>query len=430
VSNTFYRAFDTEVWGRPRKVDYRTPFQVDRDRIIHSSAFRQLQSKTQVFLSGEYDFYRTRLTHSLEVAQIGRSICHYLRAYPGSPLREDFHLDPDLVEAACLAHDLGHPPFGHAGERTLHALMREHGGFEGNAQTLRLLTETLWTSDDKGSEGMAPTRALLDGVLKYKTLLSEDPRAQNRFIYDAQAKYRAFVWDAPASTVPSAAATVDRNGHRSIECQIMDWADDTAYSLHDISDAVRAGFLTFEKIERWADAAHPTWRSAPENPERRWIAELEGAIKRNALEQLVGKKIGTCVSACRLEAADHPLANRSNRHAFRLVIEPQIVREVEFYKTMAVDVVFHSPPIAQMEHNGSVILRDLFRVFVENYLAPASPRINVLPPAVARLIDAEADETGRLRRICDHIASMTDGHARRTWRRLFDPDFASMVDLG
>src|SRR5947209_11392162 len=109
MQNRFYTDFDTHEWEGPRKHDYRNLFQIDRDRIIHSHAFRKLQSKTQVFLSGEYDFYRTRLTHSMEVAQIGRSICHFLQT-KGAPLAEDFYVDGDLVEAICLAHDLGHPP--------------------------------------------------------------------------------------------------------------------------------------------------------------------------------------------------------------------------------------------------------------------------------------------------------------------------------
>ncbi|MBI1754685.1 dNTP triphosphohydrolase, partial [Candidatus Azambacteria bacterium] len=164
AKNTFYSDFDTECWGETRHSDYRTPFEVDRDRIIHSSAFRRLQAKTQVFLSGEYDFYRTRLTHSLEVAQIGRSICKFL--VKQSPLLSDeFYIDSDLVEAVCLSHDLGHPPFGHSGEKILNALMATFGGFEGNAQTLRMITEIIFSGNGE-RKGMAPTRAFLDGVLK------------------------------------------------------------------------------------------------------------------------------------------------------------------------------------------------------------------------------------------------------------------------
>ena len=142
--NTFYNAFDTErLSGWESDGDFRTPFQMDRDRVLHTPAFRRLQSKTQVFWSGEYDFYRTRLTHSLEVAQIGRSICHWLKQ-SSELLSDDYFIDPELVEVVCLSHDLGHPPFGHAGERSLNYLMHEYGGFEGNAQTLRLLTERIF----------------------------------------------------------------------------------------------------------------------------------------------------------------------------------------------------------------------------------------------------------------------------------------------
>ena len=147
MSNRFYGEFDTaRRSGLDDGGDYRTPFQIDRDRVLHTPTFRRLQNKTQVFWSGEYDFYRTRLTHSLEVAQIGKSICHWLKSRPAGPLAEDFFIDPDLLEAVCLSHDLGHPPFGHAGERTLNHLMRDHGGFEGNAQTLRLLTERIFSA--------------------------------------------------------------------------------------------------------------------------------------------------------------------------------------------------------------------------------------------------------------------------------------------
>src|ERR1700716_3863101 len=138
--NGFYNSFDLESLHPREPDDFRSAFQVDRDRIIYSSAFRRLQAKTQVFVSGEFDFYRTRLTHSLEVAQIGRSICSFLNQ-TSSFLAAEFLVDPDLVEAVCLAHDLGHSPFGHAGERALHQLMRNSGGFEGNAQSLRLIGE-------------------------------------------------------------------------------------------------------------------------------------------------------------------------------------------------------------------------------------------------------------------------------------------------
>lgn len=423
MSNSFYQEFDTATLPGHRPHDYRTPFQVDRDRIIYSSAFRKLQSKTQVFLSGEYDFYRTRLTHSIEVAQIGRSICHFLQSRTDGPLREDFYVDPDLVEAICLSHDLGHPPFGHAGERTLHQLMRGHGGFEGNAQTLRLLTETIYANEESGAYGMLPTRAFLDGVLKYKTLLRESRGAKHHFIYDDQEDYRRFVFDEdalPAGIEPGAPL----NAFRSLECQIMDWADDTAYSLNDIIDGVRAGFLTFEKIEKWAAKT-----SQPEATSR-WMRELHDAVRKDNLEAVFSRKIGACIRACSLQARDHPLAVHTNRYAFQLRIAGDVREEVDFYKRMAIDVIFRSPQLQQTELKGGKILEQLFAAFAENYLEARSQPVRALPTLVETMLAGESTDSGKRRRICDHLAGMTDGLARRTWKRLFDPDFASIVDLG
>src|ERR1700731_4251495 len=175
-----YNNFDESCFPAPRGTnDYRSPFAVDRDRIIHSRAFRRLQAKTQVFSTGEYDFYRTRLTHSVEVGQIGRSICTFLAyQFPNMP-----KIDPDLIEAACLSHDLGNPPFGHSGERTLHSCMENYGGFEGNAQTMRLLTKRIFT-EQHGRTGIKPTRALMDAVCKYKEFWKSG--MQNHFLYDDQ----------------------------------------------------------------------------------------------------------------------------------------------------------------------------------------------------------------------------------------------------
>ena len=233
MENTFYNDFDMQCLTKERVADYRSPFEIDRDRIIHTSAFRRLQAKTQVFLSGEYDFYRTRLTHSLEVAQIGRSICKFLQ-HESPLLSKEFAVDSNLVEAICLSHDLGHPPFGHSGERTLNELMKPYGGFEGNAQTLRLITETIYSS--KGErQGMNPTRSFLDGILKYKTPHGELENPANHFIYDEQRSYVEFAFGG-ASLPKELTAGKKLNSFRSVECQIMDWSDDAAYSLNDLAD--------------------------------------------------------------------------------------------------------------------------------------------------------------------------------------------------
>jgi dGTPase len=419
--NEFYRDFDRETYGGPRKTDYRNAFQIDRDRIIHAQAFRKLQAKTQVFLSGEYDFYRTRLTHSMEVAQIGRSICHYLQTR-GGPLRADFHIDGDLVEAVCLAHDLGHPPFGHSGERTLQELMLPWGGFEGNAQTLHLLTETIY-QNESGVRGMQPTRALLDGVLKYKKLFTEFSQPPpNHFLYDPQVAARAFVFGAAA--IPAELHAGERlNSLKSVECQIMDWADDAAYSLNDIVDGVKAGFLTIERIEAWAAG------EAIDAERQQLFDELIRGLRADRLESVFSAKIGEFITACSLRERANFMSAATNRYRYELVVAPSAERAAFFFKKMANDIIFESPQLQQMEHKARKILFDLWDSCWRNYVEPQARVVRVLPPQIGRLLDAEPTTPGKARRICDWLAGLTDGMIVRTYRRLFDPEFGSIRDL-
>ncbi len=421
MQNRFYTAFDVETYDGNRKADYRSLFQIDRDRIIHAHAFRKLQSKTQVFLSGEYDFYRTRLTHSMEVAQIGRSICHYLRSR-GGPLKEGFFIDGELVEAICLAHDLGHPPFGHSGERTLQELMIPWGGFEGNAQTLRLLTGTLYQNETT-VHGMQPTRALLDGVLKYKKLFREFPQPpRNHFLYDPQAAERAFVFG--TAKIPRGLHAGEKlNGFKSVECQIMDWADDAAYSLNDIVDGVKAGFLTEDRIERWA-AGQPVGA-----PQQQLLDVLFDAIRGDRLESVFAQKIGAFISACRLRERDNFMAAQTNRYRYDLVVSAEAQVEAMFFKQMANDIIFESPQLQQIEHKARRVLFDLWASCWHNYVEKGPRVINILPARVGRLIDAAPTPAGKARQICDFLSGLTDGMIVHTYRRLFDPQFGSIRDL-
>ncbi|MBI5767357.1 MAG: dNTP triphosphohydrolase [Verrucomicrobia bacterium] len=421
MTNRFYTAFDSETFGVARKTDYRNAFQIDRDRIIHAHTFRKLQSKTQVFLSGEYDFYRTRLTHSMEVAQIGRSICHFLRTL-GGPMRDDFHLDSDLVEAVCLAHDLGHPPFGHSGERTLQELMLPWGGFEGNAQTLHLLTATMY-QQETGVRGMVPTRALLDGVLKYKKLFREFPAPpNNHFLYDPQEAVRGFVFG--GATIPADLHAGEKlNAFKSVECQIMDWADDAAYSLNDIVDGVKAGFLTIERIERWAAG------EGVDAPRQQLLDELFDAIRADNLEKVFSQRIGACIKGCRLRERMNFMSARTNRYRYELVVSPAAERGVLFFKKMANDIIFESPQLQQMEHKARKVMFALWDSCWTNYVAKGPRVINILPPRVGRLIEAESTEAGKARQISDWLAGLTDGMIVHTYRRLFDPEFGSLRDL-
>ena len=392
--------------------DYRTPFQIDRDRVLHTPTFRRLQNKTQVFWSGEYDFYRTRLTHSLEVAQIGKSISYWLKSRPDGPLSEDYFVDPDLLEAICLSHDLGHPPFGHAGERTLNHLMRSYGGFEGNAQTLRLLTERIFSAK---RSGMDPTRAFLDGVLKYKSLWTElistaGDAPEHHFIYDNQHAYldwaiggNGFPLELPPGSV--------RNEFKSIECQIMDWADDTAYSLNDLSDSVRAGFLNIEKIEAFAEKnREPVGPNSP-------LGDLISAIRRRRVDPFIGKRIGRYIQATELQDDVNFLSSATNRYRYQLQIDPAVKAESKLYKKLAFDIVFLSPQLKQLEHKGSRMLRELWLVLSERYVAQNridGQDFQLLPADTALEIATASDEAERARLVCDFLAGMTDGYAART----------------
>jgi len=428
MRNRFYGDFDTvRLSGACGTEDYRTPFQIDRDRVLHTPTFRRLQNKTQVFLSGEYDFYRTRLTHSLEVAQIGKAVCHWLMTRPDGPLGPDFFVDPDLVEAICLSHDLGHPPFGHAGERTLNHLMRDCGGFEGNAQTLRLLTERIFSAK---RAGMDPTRAFLDGVLKYKSSWFELRDAQgappaHHFVYDDQ---RAYVtWAAGGRAFPpELAAGSARDAFKSVECGIMDWADDTAYSLNDLSDGVRAGFLDLQRIEAWAERhGEPCGEATP-------LGDLMSAIRRRRVDPFVGKRIGRYIRATRIEERVNFLSDLTHRHRHALVVDDDVRAESALFKRLAFEVVFLAPQLKQLEHKGSRMLRRMWEVLHERYLG--SGRIDgqdfqLLPADAADEIAAAPDDAARVRLVCDFLAGMTDGYAARTYKRLFSPDFGSIGDL-
>ena len=420
MENTFYNDFDMQCLTKERAADYRSPFEIDRDRIIHTSAFRRLQAKTQVFLSGEYDFYRTRLTHSLEVAQIGRSICKFLQ-HESPLLSKEFAVDSNLVEAICLSHDLGHPPFGHSGERTLNELMKPYGGFEGNAQTLRLITETIYSS--KGErQGMNPTRSFLDGILKYKTPHGELENPANHFIYDEQRSYVEFAFGG-ASLPKELTAGKKLNSFRSVECQIMDWSDDAAYSLNDLADGIHSGIINKEKLERWAS------ERSLSREENRSLEEVLDAISTGQLEKIIAGKIGHFIQACSLSEWKNFMSGRTNRYCFRLEIDQAIQREAELYKNISIDLVFRSPQLHQMEHKGGYILKKIFNAFEENYLGKENSKINLLPRDTEQSVRNAVSPRQRMRLLCDHIAGMTDGFAIRTYKRLFDAEFGSLADL-
>lgn len=423
MKNRFYTDFDT-AWigrGQSKNVKGRTPFEQDRDRIIYSPAFRRLQNKTQVFLSGEFDFYRTRLTHSMEVSQIGRSIVNHLNRSAG-PLSDDYHIDQDLVESICLAHDIGHPSFGHAGEQVLNSVMLQSGGFEGNAQNLRILVD-LFYRDKTHWSGMNPTRAFLDGMLKYKTLFKDSEKKKNHFIYDFQEDILNFV--SPQVRFSDLFDTENElNSFKSVECRIMDWADDIAYSIHDIDDGIRAGFITIKKIHNWMEDKSEDYTGH----DAAFLEKLSRSIGHDTFSEFLARLIGQFIHATMLVERDNPLAGKTNRYRYDIAIDPEARALCKLLKMLAVKLVFHTPQVHQLEYKGGRILRELFSVMEEEYVHKGNPKYRLLPEHYHQAM-ADCDEHEQRRMLCDYLSGMTDGFVVRTYKRLFDPDFGSIIDL-
>jgi dGTPase len=398
--------------------DRRSPFARDRGRVLHSAALRRLAGKTQVVGPDEdaavTGVPRTRLTHSLEVAQIGRGMA------------EDLGADPDVVDTAGLAHDIGHPPFGHNGERALHALAADCGGFEGNAQTLRILTrlepKVFDDSQDPSDagRGLNLTRAVLDACVKYPWTRRPGLR-----------KFGVYPDDVPVFTWVREGAPADR---RCVEAQIMDWADDVAYSVHDLEDGILAGRIVLhwlarpaERAELAALAAEAFSTAAPADLEDAAgvLAELpavraaaahglhDGSLAATAAlkrltSELVGRFVTGTVDATRAAIGDDVVPAG---HGVDLVVPAPLGAEVAVLKAAALRWVMRDPARLAVQSRQ----RDLVTELVERLVASA-PR--ALHPAFVPAWEAAADDAARLRVVVDQVAVLTDAGADRWCERL------------
>jgi dGTPase len=404
-STDLYDAHDRErlVAEPPKRVEApeRTPYERDRARVVHAAASRRLAAKTQVHGPQMDDFVRNRLTHSLEVAQVARDLSRAL----GS--------QPDIAETAALAHDLGHPPFGHNGEHALDALAEPCGGFEGNAQTLRLLTRLeAKTVDASGaSVGLNLTRATLDACTKYPW-----PRTPEN------PKFGVYADDLPVFTwlrsgVPPSVGA----GRRCVEAQIMDLADDVAYSVHDVEDGVVAERVDLAKLDRPAiweavrawylpdadDEALDTalsalrevgsWPDAPYDGSRRSL----GALK-NLTSDLIGRFCGA-VQEATFAAAGGPFV----RYRADLVVPEETHVEMAVLKGVAAHYVMQADDRVALMTRQRELVSELVQALVR--FAPAS-----LERAFADDWDAAGDDAARLRVVIDQVASLTDASAA-TW---------------
>jgi dGTPase len=400
------------------KSKQRTAFERDRARLVHSSALRRLGAKTQVLGPGSDDFVRTRLTHTLEVAQVGREIAKTVGC------------DPDVVDTACLAHDLGHPPFGHNGERALAGLARDIGGFEGNAQTLRLLVrlEPKVARPDGTSVGLNLTRASLDASIKYPWRLGDGPispvsgRPTHKFgVYPDDQEVFDWVRDGAPP------------GRKCLEAQVMDLADDISYSVHDVEDAVVGGrvdlpVLSFpedrgrivESVQTWygdtvgeAELLDAMDRLIDADL---WTHTFDGsrqglAMLKDATSQLIGRFAKAAQRATRARYGPGP----HRRYDAELVVPERTVAEILVLKGIAVAYVMAPRELEPLYATQRQMLVDLVEVLLER--APLA-----LEPPFAQDWRQAEDDGARLRVVVDQVASLTDVSAAVWHARLVGPD--------
>lgn len=342
---------------------YRTAFQRDRDRIIHAAAFRRLEYKTQVFVNDEGDYYRTRLTHTLEVAQLGRTIARALRA------------NEELVEATCLAHDLGHPPFGHAGEDKLNELMQEHGGFNHNHQSYRVITQL----ERRYAEfpGLNLTYETLYGIAKHETNYDLDK-----------------------------VAGLDPSMRGSIEAQIANFVDELAYNAHDLDDGLQAGLINPDALNELE-----VWRTLCDRLQWQGGA-LDEVTRHTFIRELVGMMVDDALNTTsqRLLALNPQSSEDIQMHSENVVaFSPQIYTMSKALKAYLYEHMYYSFRVVRMKKRAERFIEEIFTTLVDD--------ARQLPDEWQALIE----QRGKHRVIADYIASMTDRSALLEYQHLFDP---------
>ncbi|GDY24229.1 anti-phage deoxyguanosine triphosphatase [Agarivorans sp. Toyoura001] len=414
-----------------RRNDHRNSWQRDRARILHSAAFRRLQNKTQVLSIGNNDFYRTRLTHSLEVAQIGTGIVGHLHTVKHA----QNHCLPELnlIESLCLAHDIGHPPFGHGGEVALNYMMRDDGGFEGNAQTFRILTKL---EPYTKNNGMNLTRRTLLGIMKYPCLLSQLQRQPLPPVAKSFRQLKVADW-APAKGVYdddkhlydwvlASVSEQDReqfvhsrnmgeqqhrkSSFKSLDCSIMELADDIAYGVHDLEDAIVMGIVNRHD---WQEQV----ASAIADIKQCWLADEIGPLsvklfsrhhydQKDAIGSLVNAFI-TSISLQEQQRFGEPLLDLQAR------MDPPMAQALEVLKRFVLHYVIQTPEIEMVRFKGQQVVMELFQAF-------ASDPMRLLPLNTRRRWQqAGEDGDSQARVIADYIAGMTDDYANRLFQTLF-----------
>lgn len=407
--------------------------QRDRARLIHSSAFRRLQSKTQVLGIGESAFYRTRLTHSLEVAQIGSGICENLRERSSSQ-QEFLEWIPTLsqIEAICLAHDIGHPPFGHGGEVALNFYMHEIGGFEGNGQTLRIVSQLGEYSPDKGLD---LTRRTMLGILKYPVLHKEvanydhictfrtkiniDSYKPPKCIHDDDIEILDWILNGlPQEDVKKFRMLKEKDGkfkseYKAFDTSIMELADDISYGVHDLEDALALRLVTERE---WNDEviARLSGNNVISNDVNFYTDKLFSSLnkeRKHAISKLIGYFIPE-ITIQRQNKFQTPLLD------LQAVMSDDASKTLEILKDFVFKNVIKRPEVQTLEYKGQQMVLSLFEVLQDN------PK-RLLPLSTYEKY-SESENPKRV--ISDYISGMTDSYATKLYHKLFSPDMGSIFD--
>ncbi len=348
----------------------RSPYERDRSRVIHSSSFRKLKYKTQVFIESESDYYRTRLTHSLEVSQISRSICRLLK------------LNEDLGETVALAHDLGHPPFGHNGEKALNIAMQDHGGFNHNDQTLRVLTHI--EKRHPNFNGLNLTWESLEGIVKHNGIISNDiPFHTNLY----NNKHDLLLTKQPF-----------------LESQIAAISDDVAYNNHDVEDAIRAGLLSIDQLKE-----NVFFNNIIVNLKKEYKTIDDKLLMFQVLRNSMSIMIDDIFNQTSKNILDFKIENKKEFHNYKnfiVTFSPYMISESKKIKTFLFDNVYNHKNLLDKRQNVERIISNLFKYFYNSS--------NKLPNDW-RNIDEPIE-----RIICDYISGMTDRYASRLHKDLYE----------
>jgi dGTPase len=404
----------------------------DRDRVLYSSNFHRLAGITQIVRAGEADYFHTRQQHTMKVAQVGRRLAEHCCLLNRS-LADAWGVDPEVVEAACLAHDLGHPPFGHIGEYTLDRLVEQAGdldGFEGNAQSFRIISRIGVRFD--AIPGLDLTRATMAAILKY-------PWMRDRSHPDRSKKWSCYRSD--RRDFEFARAYHRGDDRQTAEAALMDWADDIAYSVHDLEDFHRAGAMPWHLIfsdggaAELVQAAKKAWHNAPTDAEKRLtdaVDSLAGLIggfdvlvmelydgsreHRVALRALTSTLIGRYIQSTKLNSSmgDEPVVRGVEEEAEVLVLK-QITRRY----------VISSPTLRAQQHGQRIIIEGLFKAIMDGTVAEKG-RPSFLPPRFSYLWELAEGSVPRFTADC--IASMTEGQAIALHGRLYGTAAGSVMD--